>query len=393
MPTASVRPLASRRSGVFGWLAVAVANPIGAPVRPSASRYSGVLRWLAVPTINSVGVPVRPLTNWCSGVFRRPAVAIANPVGVPVRPSANWCCVVPCRLTVPTAERISPSARRTGLASGQLAVATAHSIDVPVRPPTSRYSGILRRFAVALSPPASRAGVSSGRLAMAIADAVDVSVRSSTGRHSVVFRRLAVPPADPVRQAAVQIRAVSRPRVPAAHSVGVPVRPPPARLVAAVCPEETSVRLRPPSSRLGSLGVRSATTWLRPAGARFRQPARWLRIPCPGIVGEGGSFAGVPRDHVGHADAAVSVHRTAASAAGACRGVGMATGAGGVALVGHSVSSRTSGAPGWGGLPLNTRRLRRVSQDSSYRGSFSLSYGYPPFVTTPSREFLHHASR
>ncbi len=160
-----------------------------------------------------------------------------------------------------------------------------------------------------------------------------------------------MPPADPVdlpiRQA-TQIRVVSRPSVPAADPIGVPIRPPSTRLggqpSAAVRPRKTGVRLRSATSRLRALGVRAATAGLCAAGARFREPAHRLRMPCSGVLGEGGSFAGVPRDHVRHADAAVSVHRTAASAAGASRGVGMATGAGGVALVGHSVSSRTSGA-------------------------------------------------
>lgn len=158
-----------------------------------------------------------------------------------------------------------------------------------------------------------------------------------------------MPPANPVYLSIcqlAQIRAGSS--VPTAGPVGVPIRPPSTRLgrqpSATVRPRETGVRFRSPSSWLGSLGIRSATTSLSPAGARLREPAHRFRMAGSGIVGEGGAFAGVPRDHVGHADAAVSVHRTAASAAGASRGVGMATGAGGVALVGHSVSSRTSGA-------------------------------------------------
>lgn len=222
------------------------------------------------------------------------------PVGSPVRSSADRVVVVP----------------------GWLAVAIANSVDVSVCPSTSRYRVIYRRFAVALSPFASRASVSSDRLAVARADLIDV----------------------PVRQAAVQLRAVSRFGVPTSDSVGVPVRPPSARLGAPVSTREPRVRLRPPSSWLGPLGVRAATARLSPASARFRESTCRFRMLCPGIVGESRSFAGGPREHIGHADAAVSVHRTAASSAGASRGVGMATGAGGVALVGHSVSSRTSGA-------------------------------------------------
>ncbi|OAP27735.1 hypothetical protein A4R44_01342 [Amycolatopsis sp. M39] len=182
---------------------------------------------------------------------------------------------------------------------------------------------------------------------MAIAD----PVRSSTGWRGVAFRGFAVSPANPVDlpiSQVAQTRAVCWLSVPAANPVDVPIRSPPTRLgghpSAAVRARETGVRLRSPSSWFRPLAVRSATARLCPAGAWFREPARWLRMPRSGIVGEGGAFAGVPRDHVGHADAAVRVHRTATSAAGASRGVGVATGAGGVALVGHSVSSRTSGA-------------------------------------------------
>ncbi|PKV93350.1 hypothetical protein ATK30_4193 [Amycolatopsis echigonensis] len=273
----------------------------------------------------------------------------------------------------PVASPARSSADRVVVIPGWLAVAIANAVGSPVCPSTSRYRVIYRRFAVALSPSASRAGVSSGRLAVPraglvdlpgrqaavqiravsrfgvpTADLVGVPVCASTGCRSVVFRGVAVPPADPVdlsgRQAAVQIRAVSRFGVPTADSVGVPVRPPSARLGAPVPAREPRVRLRPPSSRLGPLGVRAATAWLSPASARFREPTCRFRMLCPGLVGESRSFAGGPREHIGHADAAVSVHRTAASSAGASRGVGMATGAGGVALVGHSVSSRTSGA-------------------------------------------------
>ncbi|GAA3558565.1 hypothetical protein GCM10022222_47650 [Amycolatopsis ultiminotia] len=72
--------------------------------------------------------------------------------------------------------------------------------------------------------------------------------------------------------------------------------------------------------------------WARPSGARFRAAVA-------GLAAEGGAFPGVTCDDVGHADAAVGVHRAAASGAGC--GIGVATGAGGGALVRHSVSSRT----------------------------------------------------
>lgn len=245
-----------------------------------------------MPTVGSIDVAVRPPAR--SVVCRGLAVS-ANPVDVAVRRSATGGEIVFRGLAVATTAPVGPSARRAGVASGQFA-----------------------RSADARAPWCS-----------------------------VVFCRPAVPTADPVDlpvgPIAVQIRRVSS--VPTTNPVGVPVCPPAARFGGqpgeAVRSHITSVRLSPPSP---GLGIRPTAAWLGSASARFREPAHRLRKLRAGIVGEGGALPGVPRDHVGHADAAVSVHRTAASAARACRGVGMATGAGGVALVGHSVSSRTSGA-------------------------------------------------
>ncbi|MBB4687587.1 hypothetical protein BJY18_005072 [Amycolatopsis jiangsuensis] len=106
-------------------------------------------------------------------------------------------------------------------------------------------------------------------------------------------------------------------------------------------------------------------------GAGAGQGGRWFGAPGAGFAVEGGAFPGVPGEHVGHADAAVGVHRTAAASTG--RGIGVLTGAGGVAVVRHSVSSRTSGAP-VGAARLRTRprvagspRTRRTGGAFRYR--------------------------
>lgn len=112
----------------------------------------------------------------------------------------------------------------------------------------------------------------------------------------------------------------------------------------------------------GGLGVRSA-------------PGR----PGSGLRAGPGLLAGVPRHHLGHADATVRVHGAAPSAAGA--------GTGSAGVVWHRVSlrARDGGSDRRGDDPW----CRSASGSPVRRRS--LSYGYPPFVTTPSRDFFYTA--
>ncbi|WP_409462085.1 hypothetical protein [Amycolatopsis sp. GA6-003] len=133
----------------------------------------------------------------------------------------------------------APLGSSADISCSWFAEATADPVDVPV----VRYSVIVRKLA---APLGSSAEISDGWPTVPTADPIDVPVRAFTGR-DVVFRGLAVPP---VHQAA-QLRAVSRLRVPT-DPVGVPIRPPPARLDrrTAARAQETGVRLPPQSTRL-----------------------------------------------------------------------------------------------------------------------------------------------